>query len=203
MARPPRRVRVGDGRLTGRVVRIADGRPLAGARVGIVNGPQTTANELGEWTLLNAPAGTRMLDVRGVGYYPESRPVDVVAGAAPVRSALFTLSAMLDTVKVSASRLRFDPDQSGFEDRRRSGARSLSDADRYRATRSDGHIRHLPLNAWREAGDRSGRIRRKESRISGPVRVLPNPRSISMDSASTASALATLTDGRVPDDYPA
>ena len=121
VARPPRRVRVGDGRLTGRVVRIADGRPLAGARVGILNGPQTTANELGEWTLLNAPAGTRMLDVRGVGYYPESRPVDVVAGAAPVRSALFTLSAMLDTVKVSASRLRFNSDQSGFEDRRRSG----------------------------------------------------------------------------------
>jgi hypothetical protein len=28
---------------------------------------------------------------------------------------------MLDTVRVSASRLRFDPNQSGFEDRRRSG----------------------------------------------------------------------------------
>jgi hypothetical protein len=121
VARPPRRVRTGDGHLNGVVVRIADGRPLAGARVGIVNGPQTTSNERGEWTLVNAPAGTRMLDVRGVGYYPESRPVDVVAGAAPVRSALFTLSAMLDTVKVTASRLRFDRDRSGFEGRRRSG----------------------------------------------------------------------------------
>jgi hypothetical protein len=119
--RPPRRVRVGDGHLNGVVVRIADGRPLAGARVGIVNGPQTTANERGEWTLAGAPAGTRMLDVRGVGYYPESRPVDVVAGAAPVRSALFTFSAMLDTVKVTANRLRFDSDRSGFEARRRSG----------------------------------------------------------------------------------
>lgn len=122
VARPPRRVRLGDGRLTGTVVRIADGKPLPGARVGIVNGPQTTANERGEWTLADAPAGTRMLDVRGVGYYPESRPVDVVAGATPVRSALFTLTAMLDTVKVSARRLRFDTDRSGFEDRRRSGA---------------------------------------------------------------------------------
>jgi hypothetical protein len=37
VARPPRRVRVGDGHLNGVVVRIADGRPLAGARVGIVN----------------------------------------------------------------------------------------------------------------------------------------------------------------------
>jgi Carboxypeptidase regulatory-like domain len=121
VARPPRRVRVGDGRLTGTVVRIADGRPLASARVSIVNGPQTTANERGEWILADAPTGTRMLDIRGVGYYPESRPVDVVAGAAPVRSALFTLSAMLDTVKVTASRLRFDSDRSGFEARRRSG----------------------------------------------------------------------------------
>jgi len=121
VARPPRRVRVGDGRLTGTVVRIADGRPLPGARVGIENGPQTTANERGEWTLANAPAGTRMLDVRGVGYYPESRPVDVVAGATPIRSALFTLTAMLDTVKVSANRLRFDRDRTGFEARRRSG----------------------------------------------------------------------------------
>jgi hypothetical protein len=121
VARPPRRVRVGDGHLNGVVVRIADGRPLAGARVGIVNGPQTTANERGEWTLVNAPAGTRMLDVRGVGYYPESRPVDVVAGATPIRSALFTLTAMLDTVKVTASRLLSDRDQSGFEARRRSG----------------------------------------------------------------------------------
>jgi hypothetical protein len=121
VARPPRRVRFGDGRLSGVVVRIADGKPVAGARVGIVNGPQTTANERGEWTLANAPAGTRMLDVRGVGYYPESRPVDVVAGATPVHSALFTFTAMLDTVKVTASRLRFDRDRSGFEARRRSG----------------------------------------------------------------------------------
>jgi hypothetical protein len=129
-ARPPRRLRMGDGRVNGVVVRIADGRPLAGAHVGIVNGPQTTANERGEWTLVDAPTGTRMLDVRGVGYYPESRPVDVIAGATPIRSALFTLTAMLDTVKVTASRLRFDRDRSGFEARRRSGVgRYLTPAD--------------------------------------------------------------------------
>src|SRR6185503_4613856 len=52
---PPRRTRHGDGRLSGTVVAVVDGRPLSGAVVGIVDGPQTRANERGEWTLMGAP----------------------------------------------------------------------------------------------------------------------------------------------------
>lgn len=117
---PSQRLRTGDGHLSGTVVAAEGGRPLPGARVGIVSGPQTRANERGEWTLGNAPPGTRMLDVRAVGYYPERRAVNVIVGAPPVNVALSTLRAVLDTIKVSASRLAYD--RSGFQDRRRTGA---------------------------------------------------------------------------------
>lgn len=115
---PPRARHIGEGRLTGSVVTVADGSPLAGAMVSITDGPETRANERGEWTLQNAPVGTRMLEVRALGYYPDRRRVDIVTGGAPVRVALSTLEAVLDTVRVTARRNR---DSSGFQDRRRSG----------------------------------------------------------------------------------
>jgi hypothetical protein len=116
---PPSPRRTGDGRLTGVVVTAVGGTPLAGAQVGIRDGPRVNANERGEWTLVGAPLGTRMLEVRAVGYYPEHRPVDVVPGAAPVRTALLTMKAVLDTVEVTASRL--NENRRGFVERRRSG----------------------------------------------------------------------------------
>lgn len=116
-----RRYHTGEGRLSGTVVAVASGKPIAGAQIGIAGGPNTHANDRGEWTLADAPAGTRMLEVRAVGYYPHRQPVDVVANASPMRVSLFTLRAMLDTVKVTAARLaRRLP--TGFDDRRRSGA---------------------------------------------------------------------------------
>lgn len=126
----PRRVHLGDGRLNGTVVAAAGGRPLVGARVSIAEGPQTQANERGEWVLDGAPEGTRMLEVRAVGYYPDHRPVQVVAGAMPVRVALSTLKAVLDTVRVTARGLRFDRDRNGFKERSRSGAGHYLSAER-------------------------------------------------------------------------
>jgi hypothetical protein len=128
-AAPPRRVRAGDGRLTGTVIAAEGGRPLFNAQVGIVDGPQTHTNERGEWTLVNAPDGTRVLDVRAVTFYPMHMAVNVVAGAAPVRISLSTLKAILDTVKVTAARLG-DRRQNGFEERRKTGmGRYLTAAD--------------------------------------------------------------------------
>ena len=106
------------GRLAGVVVAAQDGRPLAGASVGIEGGAQARANDLGEWSLATLPVGTQMLDVRAFGFYPERRRVDVVEGAARVHVALSTLRAVLDTVRVTA-RGRNDE---GFESRRRTGA---------------------------------------------------------------------------------
>lgn len=114
-----RRLRAGDGHLSG-VVTASDGQPVVGAMVGIPDGPQTRTNENGEWTLSDAPAGSRMLDVRALGYYPDRRPVDVLEGAPPVRIALSTMRAVLDTVKVNARRLA-DRQKAEFEQRRHSG----------------------------------------------------------------------------------
>jgi hypothetical protein len=114
------RQRTGDGRLSGVVVTAVTDRPLASAEVSMPDGPQTRTNERGEWSLVGAPEGTRILEVRAVGYYPERRAVNVVAGEAPIRTALSTTPADLDTVKVTASRLS-DRNMIGFEDRRRRG----------------------------------------------------------------------------------
>ena len=124
-----RHVHGGDASLSGVVVAAANGRPLSGAQVGIVDGPQTRTNEHGEWTLAAAPSGTRMLEVHALGYYPARQPVDVVADAAPVRIALPTMRAVLDTVKINARRVA-GRQSTGFEHRQRSGmGRYLTAAD--------------------------------------------------------------------------
>jgi hypothetical protein len=96
---------VGDGRLSGTVVARTGARPLAGARVGILNGPQTRTDERGAWTLTGIPTGTRTLEVRAVAHYPVTQPVDVVDGAPPIRIAMMTLQSVLDTVRITANRM--------------------------------------------------------------------------------------------------
>jgi hypothetical protein len=61
-----------------------------------------------------------MLEVRALGFYPDRRFIDVLEGAPRVRIALATLQSVLDTVKVSASRLS-SRDRSGFIERVRTG----------------------------------------------------------------------------------
>jgi hypothetical protein len=58
--------------------------------------------------------------VRAIGYFPESRTVDLVADRpASLHVRLATLRSVLDTVRVTASRV-FSSDRNGFERRRRS-----------------------------------------------------------------------------------
>lgn len=124
-----RRMHVGEGRISGTVIATANGQPLANAQVGIDGGPQTRTNDRGEWTLTNAPPGTRMLEVRALGYYPYRSLVHVLEGASPVRVSLATLKAVLDTVRVRSNRLS-NRDRSGFADRKKTGpGRYLSAAD--------------------------------------------------------------------------
>ena len=125
---PPRRIHVGDGRLSGTVFAADGGQPLAAAQVGIVNGPQTRTTERGEWLLTDAPAGTRTLEVRAVGYYPVRQAVDVVEGAPPVRVQMQTFKAVLATVKVTASYDRFRKLEE-FKERSRTGAGRYMTAD--------------------------------------------------------------------------
>ncbi len=111
----------GGERLRGTVAAAVGRLPLAGASIRIINGPQTRTDEQGAFTLAQAPLGTRMLEVRAIGYYPDRRAVDVVADAPPVHVSLSTMKAVLDTVKVVASRL-VDVNMNGFADRRRTTA---------------------------------------------------------------------------------
>jgi hypothetical protein len=114
-------IETGAGRLSGTVSATADGRPLANAIVEIAGGPETRANDEGVWSFANAPVGTRMLEVRALGYYPFSGYVHVLTGAAPVHVSLSTLDAVLDTVRVRSNRLS-TADRTGFADRRHNGA---------------------------------------------------------------------------------
>jgi hypothetical protein len=111
--------RAGDGHIRGIVVAAGSRRPLANAQVGIIDGAWTTANSRGEWSIGTAPKGTRLLQVRAVGYYPQRVIVDVVDGAQPITTALPTMQSILDTVRIAASRLTRVT--RGFEERRRSG----------------------------------------------------------------------------------
>ena len=116
-----RRIRVGNGQLSGKVVTVADGKAVPNATISISDGPQTRANASGEWSLSELPGGTRMLEVRALGFYPSRQRVDIVAGAPEIRVALSTLKAVLDTVKITASRIGNNAERNGFAERSRKG----------------------------------------------------------------------------------
>jgi hypothetical protein len=107
--------------ISGTVHAAVGGKPISGAQVGIPNGPKTRTNAQGEWSLPDAPVGSRMLEVRALGFYPERRHVHVIDGAAPVRFVLSTLKAVLDTVRISSSRRMFNRAGTGFQERMASG----------------------------------------------------------------------------------
>lgn len=107
-------------RLTGTVVSAVSGQPIPGAQISIADRAPTRADEHGNWTLGDLPLGTRSIEVRAVGFYPERRGVNIVTGAPPIRSSLSSLRAVLDTVRIRAARLQ-DRRESGFEERRRQG----------------------------------------------------------------------------------
>lgn len=117
----PRTIHTGDGTISGTVLAAVDRRPLIGAQVEIPDGPQTRTNERGEWTLSNAPVGTRMLEVRALGYYPGRVLVHIVPAARPVTVSLATLQSVLDTVKVRSKRIT-SRTMSGFQERRYAGS---------------------------------------------------------------------------------
>ncbi|HEY0995484.1 MAG TPA: carboxypeptidase regulatory-like domain-containing protein [Gemmatimonadaceae bacterium] len=107
--------------LRGRVVTADSARPLAGARVMVAGGAEAVTDSSGAWAMAGVPVGTRMLEVRAVGYYPARVPVDVVADAPPQRVALSTFQAVLSAVRVTATR-QSPADAGGFAERqRRSG----------------------------------------------------------------------------------
>jgi len=119
----------GHARLTGTVIDATSRRPLAGANVAIAGaGLSQITNDRGAFTLSGAPSGTQTVLIRAVGYAPERRSVDLL-GDQPLTLdvKLTTVRRMLDTMRVTASRLYY-ADANGFERRRRSGFGTFFDS---------------------------------------------------------------------------
>jgi hypothetical protein len=138
---------MGDGRLSGTITAVAGNRPIEGAVVSILNGPSTRTDADGKFTLTGAPSGTRMLDVRAIGFYPDRRYVNVVNNAAPLRIGLPTLKAVLDTVRIIARRFPKGPDEGGFLQRQRMGhGKYVTQADmlRFPVTTTSEVFRRIP-----------------------------------------------------------
>jgi hypothetical protein len=109
-----------NGRLAGTVLSAATGEPVGGAQVAVAGAGPIRANAQGEWAFGDLPLGTRIIEVRALGFYPERRGVHVTVAARPIRVGLSSLRAVLDTVRIRAARLQ-DRHESGFEERRRRG----------------------------------------------------------------------------------
>jgi hypothetical protein len=111
-------VRLGDARIVGSVISVESGEPVNGAVVAVTHGPQTRTNDRGQFTLQNVAAGSRTVEVRAVGRVPVRRSVDVLEEMLPLRIAMSTFKAVLDTLKVTAG-LSSSLDYAEFEKRRR------------------------------------------------------------------------------------
>jgi len=128
------------------VVAGPDGARIAGAMVGILGGPATRTDEHGAWSIPDAPGGTRILETRAIGYYPERTSVDVVDDAPPIHVTLPTLVSVLDTVRVNAERLS-RRQANGFDQRRRSGLGhyfTSADVDRLHPIVTTDLLRQVP-----------------------------------------------------------
>ncbi len=116
-------------RVTGVVTRDGSNRPVADATVSLPNGPSARTNAKGEFVLDAVPAGSRTLDVRAMGFYPERLTVDAVDGAPRVAVGLRSFKSVLDTVKVLASYQRYSLRKELAERQRMGIGRFITETD--------------------------------------------------------------------------
>ena len=111
----------GVARVHGRV-RSERGQPLANARVvvaGTERGASTDSG--GVFQLSDIAAGTQTLELRALGYVPETRELSLKANADfAIDVTLTSFKKVLDTIHVVSTRL-YNRDSNGFEKRRKTG----------------------------------------------------------------------------------
>jgi hypothetical protein len=150
-----------DGRVSGSVFTLVENRPLVGARVSTVSGQSTRVNERGEFTLTDVPMGTRMVEINAIGYYPERVAVDVTGATPALKISMSTLRAVLDTIHVTAPRLRAN-EIAGFNARKGRGAGRFLGAEdvmRHNPQRISDIFRNLPgIKVVYDRGAFDGRI---------------------------------------------
>ncbi len=158
------------GTLTGRVA--ANGRPIAGAEVGIVDSPlRTITSYSGTFVLAGVPAGPVTVFVRAIGFLPTVTRLRIPEGApAPPQPIELTAAAqLLPELRAEArwakpARLAHTTRYDDFYRRRRSGLGTFltrEDIERAAAMRSFELLRGLPgiQVAWNPPGVPGTRVR--------------------------------------------
>jgi outer membrane receptor protein involved in Fe transport len=163
------------------LVTTADGRAVAGARVGLVEAPElkSTSDVDGRFRLFSLPAGSYRLRAELEGFGRRERPVEVQAGATIQLTLALPFLPFSETVTVAATR----------------GERKLGDspADLTVLTRED--LQHFPAAAVDEALKQVpsfSLFRRTSSLVSHPTTQGVSLRGVG---ASGASRTLVLVDG--------
>ena len=95
-------------------VQSTKGIAIGGARISIRDAAEARTDSTGRFTLQAGWLGTRMVDVRAIGYQPRRFAVDLRAGSAPSLDVILsTFTNELALVRISASQWR-----DGFDQRR-------------------------------------------------------------------------------------
>jgi protocatechuate 3,4-dioxygenase beta subunit len=116
-------------RVAGVVTRDGSNKPIANATVSVPDGPSVRTNAKGEFLLDAVPGGSRALDVRAMGFYPERLLVNAIDGAPRVEVGLHSFRSVLDTVKVLANYQRYSLRQELAERQRMGIGRFLTEKD--------------------------------------------------------------------------
>lgn len=110
----------GDGVLSG-TVRGSNGVPIVGARLVVVgSGVSVTTGADGSFTMRSLPGGSRLVEIRALGYLPSRQVLDIGDGASRVDAlTMEPIATFLDTVKVRGGTSVYSQLMAGFERRRR------------------------------------------------------------------------------------
>lgn len=96
----------GTAAVSGRVT-TAEGSPVSGAQLGVVDAASTTRSEAdGRFTLAGLPAGTQVLEARQIGFLLAQQPVELRAGRTGHSDVRLSRIVTLDSVRVVAQRSR-------------------------------------------------------------------------------------------------
>jgi len=109
-------------------VRSERGVPLASARVAVAGTERGTYTDSGgAFNLSDIAAGTQTIELRALGYVPETRELTLKANADTALDVTLTsFKTVLDTIHVVSTRL-YNRDSNGFERRRKMGFGSYFD----------------------------------------------------------------------------
>jgi hypothetical protein len=178
------------------LVRGADGKPLANARVAALGGMGETRTDAGgRFVLRGLAEGTQSVEARLLGYVPEQARVDVVAfREASVEIVLLELrSTLLDTVRVQAMRQLEERARAGFERRRRSGVGVFIDesiTDTIKAHTFADLVRSVPGIRFMEGQGQFDRFERQVEFLRG--RGAPCPPQIFLDGVKLVRGIVDL-----------